>query len=207
MNEEKIEETVKATPHKELIEQILDSRVPKNEREWAAGREIVRVVSELEKEKGENVGLRNMVSEYQASCKRWEEIVEREKEKVIRLEKDYEVEKSISIASIENCKKAESLLEKEKEQTDYFRLETNRLTDELAKEKERADELDTELRRIRLGMEGDYGDDPVKVIEALKEKVIFWVESYDEELAHSKQAEGKVRELDNRIEKLGSDSF
>jgi len=75
-----------------------------------------------------------------------------------RAKRDFEIEKSISIASIENCKKAESLLEKEKvdrgiledeflrvshalekekEQSDYFRLEVNRLTDELAKKEEK----------------------------------------------------------------------
>jgi len=32
-----------ATPHADLIAQILDCRVPKNEREWAAGREIDRL--------------------------------------------------------------------------------------------------------------------------------------------------------------------
>jgi hypothetical protein len=41
-----------ATSHAELIQQIMDSRVPKNEREWAAGREIERlrgvVASQLE---------------------------------------------------------------------------------------------------------------------------------------------------------------
>ena len=41
-----------ATPHEELIRQILDSRIPKNEREWAAGREIER--------------LRGLVDEYAA---------------------------------------------------------------------------------------------------------------------------------------------
>ena len=40
----------------------------------------------LEKEKEENVGLRNMISEYQASCERWEEIVEREKERTDNLQ-------------------------------------------------------------------------------------------------------------------------
>jgi len=58
-------------------------------------------------------------------------------------------------------------LEKEKEQSEYFRLEYNTLTDELAKEKER---------------------------------VAFWVESYDEELAHSKQAEVRIGQLENAID-------
>lgn len=33
-------EEQQATPHDDLIGQIMDSRVPKNEREWAAAREI-----------------------------------------------------------------------------------------------------------------------------------------------------------------------
>lgn len=36
-----------ATPHADLISQIMDSRVPKNEREWAAGREIERLRTDL----------------------------------------------------------------------------------------------------------------------------------------------------------------
>lgn len=36
-----------ATPHADLIAQIMDSRVPKNEREWAAGREIERLRTDL----------------------------------------------------------------------------------------------------------------------------------------------------------------
>jgi hypothetical protein len=36
-----------ATPHAELIQQIMDSRVPKNEREWAAGREIEHLRAEV----------------------------------------------------------------------------------------------------------------------------------------------------------------
>ena len=36
-----------ATPHADLIAQIMDSRVPKNEREWAAEREIARLRREL----------------------------------------------------------------------------------------------------------------------------------------------------------------
>ena len=32
-----------ATPHADLIKQIMNSRVPKNEREWAAAREIERL--------------------------------------------------------------------------------------------------------------------------------------------------------------------
>lgn len=36
-----------ATPHGSLIKQIIDPRVPKNEREWAAAREIERLTAEL----------------------------------------------------------------------------------------------------------------------------------------------------------------
>ena len=35
-----------ATPHAELLAQILDPRVPKNEREWAAAREIEKLTAE-----------------------------------------------------------------------------------------------------------------------------------------------------------------
>ena len=38
---------MQATPHDALIAQIMDSRVPKTEREWAAAREIERLRSEL----------------------------------------------------------------------------------------------------------------------------------------------------------------
>lgn len=36
-----------ATPHAELIAEIMDSRVPKNDREHAAGREIERLTGDL----------------------------------------------------------------------------------------------------------------------------------------------------------------
>jgi chromosome segregation ATPase len=36
---------------------------------------------------------------------------------------------------------------------------------------EKYKKLEEELRRIRLGMGDDYGDDPVKVIDSLKEKI------------------------------------
>lgn len=41
-----------ATPREELLRQLLDSRIPKNEREWCAAREIERLrgeVAQLEK--------------------------------------------------------------------------------------------------------------------------------------------------------------
>ena len=76
MNEEKIERTVEATPHKELIEQILDSRVPKNEREWAAGREIASLASLLEKEEQAHV-----MSRYDLNMKIAEVEIALEKEK------------------------------------------------------------------------------------------------------------------------------
>ena len=41
------EETCEATPH--LRDQIIDARIPKNEREWWAAREIERLESELNK--------------------------------------------------------------------------------------------------------------------------------------------------------------
>jgi hypothetical protein len=41
MNDEKKEPTAyQSTPHSDLISELMDSRVPKNEREWAAAREI-----------------------------------------------------------------------------------------------------------------------------------------------------------------------
>lgn len=38
-----MEETYQATPHETLIEQIMDSTIPKSEREWAAAREIEKL--------------------------------------------------------------------------------------------------------------------------------------------------------------------
>ena len=40
-------EAKQATPHSQLIAEIMDSRVPKNEREWAAKDEIERFEREL----------------------------------------------------------------------------------------------------------------------------------------------------------------
>ena len=40
-------EAMQATPHIELIAQIMSSVVPKNEREWAASREIERLRAEV----------------------------------------------------------------------------------------------------------------------------------------------------------------
>ena len=40
-------EAKQATPHSQLIAEIMDSRVPKNEREWAAKDEIERLRREL----------------------------------------------------------------------------------------------------------------------------------------------------------------
>jgi len=44
-----------ATPHNELIAQLLDSRVPKSEREHAAAREIERLRAEVERWKGQHM--------------------------------------------------------------------------------------------------------------------------------------------------------
>ena len=44
-------EAMQATPHIELIAQIMSSVVPKNEREWAASREIERLRAELDTER------------------------------------------------------------------------------------------------------------------------------------------------------------
>jgi len=45
-------ECCQATPHGTLLEQIMNSSIPKNEREWAAKREIERLLTALaEKEK------------------------------------------------------------------------------------------------------------------------------------------------------------
>jgi len=41
-----------ATPHNELIAQLLDSRVPKSEREHAAAREIERLREQLREGRG-----------------------------------------------------------------------------------------------------------------------------------------------------------
>lgn len=38
--------TMQATPHKQLIEELLNSNVPKNEREHAAAREIEKLLEE-----------------------------------------------------------------------------------------------------------------------------------------------------------------
>ena len=156
-----------------------------------------------------------------------EEIKERDKNNYPEAERDIQMRRDIQtlLSSIETRDNEIKALEglrmslrdeiiELKEQSDHFRLETNRLTDGLAKEREKADELDTELRRIRLGIEGDYGDDPVEIIKALKERlrlfslilaqekerVIFWKGSYDEELAHSKRAEERIGQLENAID-------
>jgi hypothetical protein len=42
-----LKQCYQATPHGSLIKQIIDPRVPKNEREWAAAREIERLTAEL----------------------------------------------------------------------------------------------------------------------------------------------------------------
>ena len=44
-------EAMQATPHIELIAQIMSSVAPKNEREWAASREIERLRAELDTER------------------------------------------------------------------------------------------------------------------------------------------------------------
>ena len=47
---EAVEHTaMQATPHAELIAHIMDSRIAKNEREWAAAREIERLLAEVER--------------------------------------------------------------------------------------------------------------------------------------------------------------
>ncbi len=86
-----------------------------------------------------------------------------------------------------------SSLKKEKEQTEYFRLEVNRLTDELAKEKERISEAEF----LRDGMQTRVNELFVEN-ESLNETINFWKKSYNEELAHSKQVEEKVKELERK---------
>jgi phosphoenolpyruvate-protein kinase (PTS system EI component) len=44
-----LREAAQATPHKQLISELLDSRVPKTEREHAAGREIERLQEAAQK--------------------------------------------------------------------------------------------------------------------------------------------------------------
>ena len=96
-----------ATPHKDLIGQILDSRIPKNEREWAASREIASLAASLEEEKkkfpcGHRVldwddsygncvacQLKEMADKYDDQLGVELEL-EKEKERVKRLEKFYQ---------------------------------------------------------------------------------------------------------------------
>ena len=56
----------------------------------------------------------------------------------------------IEIFTYRNLKYLLSSLEKKKEQSDYFRFETNRLTDELAKKKVRMEKLETSPNVIEL---------------------------------------------------------
>ena len=52
-------EAMKATPHKQLIDELMDSRIPKTEREHAAAREIERLRQAIETaEKQEPVAMR-----------------------------------------------------------------------------------------------------------------------------------------------------
>ena len=41
------DKAAEATPHKELIAQIMNSNLPKNEREWTAAREIEKLRAEV----------------------------------------------------------------------------------------------------------------------------------------------------------------
>ena len=58
-----IREEKAATPHNELIVQLLDSRVPKSEREHAAAREIERLREEVDALKAENEMLRESLKD------------------------------------------------------------------------------------------------------------------------------------------------
>ena len=132
-----------------------------------------------------------------------------------RAKRDFEIEKSISIASIENCKKAESLLEKEKvdrgiledeflrvshalekekEQSDYFRLEVNRLTDELAKEKEKMTlgEFLTKVLARNRGMEAKAREEGYYASALKREGAIDEVEAIFFELSRSRLFDEEV---------------
>ena len=67
------EEAKQATPHRDLIDQLLDSRIPKSEREHAAAREI----SELSVREAH---LRARVAELEAACRASIEWDDREKD-------------------------------------------------------------------------------------------------------------------------------
>jgi len=86
---------------KSLVDPILSSLE-------ACEEQIGLDVIALEKEKGENLGLRHMVSEYQTSCKIWEEIVEKEKDRMKELdvelkEGDYWIQRAKDFLSNGGC--------------------------------------------------------------------------------------------------------
>ena len=75
---------MQATPHGTLLEQIIDPCQPKNEREWAASREIERLKAELNDAEA-TVGLSG------AECERHIQEVDASREAIERLEAINEV--------------------------------------------------------------------------------------------------------------------
>lgn len=120
------------------------------------------------------------IDELEARIRKLESSLEKEKEGHIDTIDQLDKAAGKHLNNLSKIADLEVALEKEREQTDHFRLETNRLTDELAKEKERVE-----------AMEEQIGLDIISLAQE-KERVAFWVESYDEELAHSKQAEKRL---------------
>ena len=75
---------MQATPHGTLLEQIIDPCQPKNEREWAASREIERLTA-LTKEYRENGDrLMRVADEYKAECERHIQEVDASREAIER---------------------------------------------------------------------------------------------------------------------------
>ena len=76
-------EAMKATPHKQLIDELMDSRIPKTEREHAAAREIERLrqaIEAAEKKERESNGTRAWftIDEFNEWA---EKLIEKEKDK------------------------------------------------------------------------------------------------------------------------------
>jgi len=57
------EPTGKATPHEELIAEIMDSCIAKNEREWAASREITELKASLKAWDLVEIGYQDQIAE------------------------------------------------------------------------------------------------------------------------------------------------
>lgn len=65
-----------ATPHKELIKQLLDSRIPKTEREHAAAREIEVLRAEVDRWKRINAEQVNLHVKAEIRCQRLADALE-----------------------------------------------------------------------------------------------------------------------------------